>query len=295
MRRGIFLVLAISGLLLAAEGPLSYPRLTSLGPEDALFRQHQEAVAAAYLAAGSGLPPPTLVIYQYRAPAGIDLFALAARLSLPYETLATLNRLDRSRAFVGGEDLLVPSAPGLFVSEKPSSDLELLLSYRGAAGALRIATGTGYRYFFPNARFSQEERSLFLGNLFRLPLPIATITSGFGERVSPVTHKVGLHPGVDLAAPAGTEVYAAREGRVSFSGVDPVLGEHIIIEHQGGWSTVYGHLSARLVRLNDHVDSGMIIGRVGSTGLSTGPHLHFEVRIHGEARDPEPLVPRMKS
>ncbi|MEI6875593.1 MAG: M23 family metallopeptidase [Spirochaetota bacterium] len=278
-----------------AEGSLSYPRLQSLGPEDPLFRQHQEAVAAAYLADGSGGTAPDLVLYEYKTPIGVDLFALAARLSLPYESLATLNRLDRSRAFLGGEILLVPSAPGLFVPERPSSDLEFLLSYRRSAHSMRIATLSGTRVFFPNARFTPEERSLFLGNLFRLPLPAGVMTSGFGERVSPVTGKPGIHQGVDLAAPAGTEVYAAREGTVTYSGVDAVLGEHVIVAHKGGWSTVYGHLSQRAVRLNDSVASGMIIGRVGSTGLSTGPHLHFEVRIRGEARDPESLVPRMKS
>jgi murein DD-endopeptidase MepM/ murein hydrolase activator NlpD len=102
------------------------------------------------------------------------------------------------------------------------------------------------------------------------------------------------HDGIDLAAPAGTEVYAAREGRVVESGVDAVLGQYIVIAHEGGWSTVYGHLSMRRVRLNDRAESGMIIGNVGSTGQSTGPHLHFEVRNRGEPRDPEPLIPRGK-
>jgi len=67
-----------------------------------------------------------------------------------------------------------------------------------------------------------------------------------------------------------------------------------VIAHEGGWSTVYGHLSQRRVRLNDRIESGMIIGNVGSTGESTGPHLHFEVRNRGEPRDPEPLIPQVK-
>ena len=81
---------------------------------------------------------------------------------------------------------------------------------------------------------------------------------------------------------------------VKESGVDPTLGQYIVIEHEGGFSTVYGHLSARRARLNERVESGMMIGSVGSTGLSTGPHLHFEVRNRGEPRDPEPLIPRGK-
>jgi murein DD-endopeptidase MepM/ murein hydrolase activator NlpD len=252
-------------------------------------------VAAAYLAGGSGSSRPTLVLYQYAVPGGIDLFALSARLSLPYESLATLNHLDRSRSLLAGETLLVPSAPGIFVPEKPASDLEFLLSYRGDDGSMRIAIATGTLLFFPDARFTPEERSLFLGRLFRFPLPAGRLTSGFGQRLSPITGRVSRHPGVDLAAPMGTEVYAARDGIVVYSGFDPILGEHLIVEHEGGWSTVYGHLSMRIARLKDRVASGMIIGRVGSTGESTGPHLHFEVRNRGEPRDPEPLVPRVKS
>ena len=81
---------------------------------------------------------------------------------------------------------------------------------------------------------------------------------------------------------------------VTASGVDELLGEYVIVTHEGGWETVYGHMSKRLVRLNDKVESGMILGRVGSTGQSTGPHLHFEVRFHGEAQDPESLIPKVK-
>ena len=75
---------------------------------------------------------------------------------------------------------------------------------------------------------------------------------------------------------------------------ETVLGQYIVIVHDGSWSTVYGHLSARRVRLNDRVESGMIIGNVGSTGESTGPHLHFEVRSRGEPRDPGPLIPQVR-
>ncbi|HUX37659.1 MAG TPA: M23 family metallopeptidase [Rectinemataceae bacterium] len=298
MRRRLVLAFlcALAGLAIdsiAAESGLRFPELRSLGPEDSLYLQQQSQVEAAYMAESAAVKDPDLVLYSYRPPANSDLFALAARLSLPIETLATVNRIDRSRAFSGNERLIVPSVPGIFVPLKPSSDLELLISYRGTTGAVKVDLGSITMWFYPGARFSQEERSLFLGRLFRFPLPHAVLTSGFGDRVSPITGRWSMHPGVDLAAPYGTEVYAARDGKVIFSGFDPVLGQHIIIEHTGGWSTVYGHLSVRFVRLNQEVDSGMIIGRVGSTGESTGPHLHFEVRNHGEAQDPTTLVPRI--
>ncbi|HUX42171.1 MAG TPA: M23 family metallopeptidase [Rectinemataceae bacterium] len=293
MRFPLFLALLIAAAFLQGEGRLLYPELKSLGPEDPIFCQQQDQVEASYRSGSFSAKGADLVLYRYRPPAGADIFALAARLSLPVETLATINRIDRAGALSGKDVLIVPSAPGIFIPLKPASDLEMLLSYRNLAGAERIVLGTTEMWFLAGARFSQEERSLFLGRLFRFPLPRAVLTSGFGERISPITGRLSYHPGVDLAAPYGTEVYAAREGRVVYSGFDPVLGQHIIIEHAGGWSTVYGHLSLRFVRLNDEVTSGMIIGRVGSTGESTGPHLHFEVRNHGEAQDPATLVPRI--
>jgi murein DD-endopeptidase MepM/ murein hydrolase activator NlpD len=78
---------------------------------------------------------------------------------------------------------------------------------------------------------------------------------------------------------------------VTFVGYNAVLGNHITIKHSGGFETVYGHLRNSLVSLNQEVSSGMIVGQVGSTGLTTGSHLHFEIRQHGRHRDPLPLLP----
>lgn len=303
---GTALVLLCLALVSASALPLpgTYPRLTTLGPGDPIYQQQQEQLAASYTALAAGVKGPDLVIYRFVATSELDLFSLAARLNLPYETLATLNGLDRARAIVPGEGLLIPSAPGIFVSEDPASDLDYLLSYRafddGEALQLASSAGSGrptglkaWR-FYRGARFKPEERAMFLGFLFRFPLPRAQVSSGFGMRVNPVTGHAAFHHGIDLAAPSGTEVYAAREGLVTACGVDAVLGQYIVIDHEGKWQTVYGHLSLRLVRLNDRVESGMIIGRVGTTGQSTGPHLHFEVRNQGEARDPQALIPKVK-
>jgi murein DD-endopeptidase MepM/ murein hydrolase activator NlpD len=286
----------------SASAP-NYPALGSLGPDDFIYEQQQEQLAQSYAAIQNGKTPPDLVIYSYTVRAAVDIFSLAARLNLPYETLATLNRLDRSRSFLPGERVLAPSVPGIFAPLSSGSDLDLLLLYRGSSAGYLVtvaggkgsatAVATGLR-FFPGARFSPEERALFLGLLFRFPLPSGILTSSFGLRESPITHHLSYHSGIDLAAPQGTDVYAARDGKVTDTGVNAVLGQYIVITHDGSWSTVYGHLSRRLVRLNDKVESGMIIGKVGSTGESTGPHLHFEVRSRGEPRDPEPLIPQVK-
>ncbi len=155
---------------------------------------------------------------------------------------------------------------------------------RGASGERRLT-------FFPGERFNPVERAFFLRILFRFPLGArGRLTSLYGTRASPFTGHPQFHDGIDIAAPEGTTVVAARDGTVAEVGQDPVLGTFIRLSHQGGYETVYGHLSEALVSLNQEVHSGMMIGKVGTTGRSTGPHLHFEIRRKGSLRDPLPLI-----
>lgn len=291
-------LLAVVLPALAAQQSSAYPAIGPLGQDDFIYAQQQEQLVQSYAAIQSGKVPPELVIYSYTVRVSIDIFSLAARLNLPYETIATLNRLDRSRSFLPGEKVLVSSVPGVFAPQGPGSDLDLLLSYRDQKEGYLVTVSSGKAQvqlrFYPGSRFSAEERAVFLGLLFRFPLPPGVLSSSFGMRESPMGHRMSYNAGIDLAAPVGTEVYAARDGVVTESGTSPVLGEYLVITHDGSWSTVYGHLSKRQARLNDHVESGMIIGNVGSSGESTGPHLHFEVRGRAEARDPESLIPLSK-
>jgi murein DD-endopeptidase MepM/ murein hydrolase activator NlpD len=112
------------------------------------------------------------------------------------------------------------------------------------------------------------------------------ITTGFGLRRHPLLEITRMHPGVDWAAPHGTPVTAAGAGRVTFAGVKGEYGNAVLIEHGGGWQTFYSQLSRIEVGEGDCVTSGALIGAIGSTGLSTGPHLHFEVHRDGSPIDP---------
>lgn len=107
------------------------------------------------------------------------------------------------------------------------------------------------------------------------------ITSAFGYRTHPITRKRSLHTGVDIGAPYGAKIVSAGTGVVIFSGWYGAYGNAIIIDHGNGLSTLYGHMSSRAVAVNKAVVPGQTIGYVGSTGWSTGPHLHFEVRKDG--------------
>lgn len=113
------------------------------------------------------------------------------------------------------------------------------------------------------------------------------ITSGFGLRRHPVWGIMHVHTGVDIASLWGSPVLAASDGRVIYAGWFGGYGKIVVIDHGQGISTLYGHLSKWLVPSGDEVHRGQVIARVGNTGFSTGPHIHFEIRINGTPIDPE--------
>lgn len=118
-------------------------------------------------------------------------------------------------------------------------------------------------------------------------LPVqGKITSGFGYRIHPITGNRSFHTGIDLAAPEGTPIAAAYGGTVAETGYSSGRGNYILLSHGDNLQTLYCHLSEIGVREGDKVDAGGTIGLVGTTGMSTGPHLHFELRVDGVRCDP---------
>lgn len=290
----IFLCIPMATFV-SAQSP--YPTIEHLSQDDPLFRQVSYDIASwyQYEKQGSGYLPP-LALYSYTIGDESTLFDIASRMNLPYETLALLNDIEHPEDFSSKRVLLIPNRPGLFIPRRPQTELERIMAgWRDVSEAYAFTvrrSGTPREYFFlPGEGFHPVERAYFLGVLFRLPLAAGVITSRFGTRVSPITGMIHHHNGIDIAAPRGSEVYAARDGTVTEVGNDGVYGLFVVISHSDGYQTLYGHLDARTVELNQRVYSGMIVGAVGSSGLSTGPHLHFEIRRKGEARDPYPLMP----
>ena len=112
------------------------------------------------------------------------------------------------------------------------------------------------------------------------------VTSPYGTRVHPITGEETLHPGIDILADEASSIVAAMDGQVIAAGYDKIYGNYIIVDHGGGTSTLYGQMSAFVAHNGDAVTAGQQIGKVGSTGQSTGAHLHFEIRINGEPVSP---------
>jgi murein DD-endopeptidase MepM/ murein hydrolase activator NlpD len=112
------------------------------------------------------------------------------------------------------------------------------------------------------------------------------VTSGFGWRMSPFTGRRSFHSGLDIAADPGTDIVAAARGRVVFAGRKGPLGQTVVLEHGYGFRTLYGHASALHVRVGETVDRGQRVAAVGSSGRSTGPHLHYNLTLDGRNLDP---------
>lgn len=123
-----------------------------------------------------------------------------------------------------------------------------------------------------------------------MPASLKMISSGFGYRRDPFTGAAAMHAGLDFRGPVGAPIYAAAKGKVSFAGRRSGYGNCIEINHGNGLKTRYAHMSAFRAKVGQEVAAGDVIGAIGSTGRSTGPHLHFEVRINDRAVNPRPFL-----
>ena len=157
----------------------------------------------------------------------------------------------------------------------------------------QLDKSAGFAASIPQPTFGLVQPTPSIGRVSipsRKPVEGVTFTSGFGMRYHPVLHQRRAHKGVDLAAPTGTPVYAPADGMVGKAEWFSSYGLFIALEHGAEIETRYGHLSRLNVSAGQQVHKGDLIGFVGTTGRSTGPHLHYEVRIDGIAVNPIPYL-----
>ena len=170
------------------------------------------------------------------------------------------------------------------VAAAPAGDAaefnELFASWENLEQGGRV-TASGEITAAPRATFSVPSR---------MPVNNYQMTSAYGMRNHPILRQRRAHNGVDLAAPTGTPVYATADGVVEMARYFGSYGNYVQIGHMGDLETRYAHLSRFTVRSGDQVRKGDLIGYVGSTGRSTGPHLHYEVRVDGEPVNPVPYM-----
>lgn len=211
-------------------------------------------------------------------------------------TLISVNNIANVRVMKAGQKLRIPSMDGLIykvaagdtlnaVADKYKISVEKLLDVNDlSSGTL----STGMELFIPGAKMDSTSLRNAMGELFIYPIPIGEFrfSSYFGARKDPITNVSSFHYGVDLAAPKGTPIKASRSGRVSIVGYSNIYGNYVVIDHGNGYQTLYGHMSKALAKKGREVAQGERIGLVGSTGYSTGNHLHFTVYKNGTRVDP---------
>lgn len=231
---------------------------------------------------------------DYTVKKGETVSGIASRAGLRnFGTLLSVNSIDNARKVSAGQVLRIPSTDGLLYTVKKNETLA------GIAAAFKVdvtvlldandltqeALSVGQQLFIPGAALSSFELRKALGELFIYPIQ-GRLTSPFGYRSDPFTGAKSFHTGIDLAAPTGTAVKATLDGKVAEAGVNRIYGNYVIITHDRGYQSLYGHLSVIHAKRGQYVTQGTVVGEVGSTGYSTGPHLHLSIYKNGTLIDP---------
>lgn len=231
--------------------------------------------------------------FWYTVQRGDSLHGIARRFGTDVETLVRLNRITNRNMILTGQVIEVLTVSGAVHAVQEGETLrDIALLYGVEPGSIltvhaRPAGGLparGERLIIPGAKSPATVARKFTFPAFRWPLH-GRLTSGFGWRPG------GFHYGIDLAAPLQTPFYAAAAGKVVFTAPRGSYGLLVEIDHGDGWLTRYAHAADATVQPGVRVEAGQLLGRVGMTGNTTGPHLHFEVIRDGERLDPLMVLP----
>ena len=233
-------------------------------------------------------------VVNYVVKKGDTLLKIARGFGVSVSTILDWNDIKNPRSLRVGAVLKIPSPDGyLYTVKKGDTLYDVAKRFFTTINDIMVANDMispyvyeGQKLFIPSSAIGKAFND---GRNFIWPV-YGVITSLYGWRIHPIKKVRSFHTGVDIAAPMGSPVFAARDGIVKFAGRNGGYGLFILIDH-GTYSTAYAHLSKIDVYVGQKVKKGQLIGRVGSTGISTGPHLHFEVRKNGRHTNPLAYLP----
>lgn len=256
-------------------------------PEQERIPEHEsESFAPEYVSA--------VTFKDYTVKKGDTVSGITFRAGLRnFGTILSVNNIDNARKISAGQTLQIPSSDGLLHTVSKNETIAgIAAQYKVSVTTVLDANdltqeslSVGQRLFIPGASLSVYELRKALGELFIYPIQ-GRLTSPFGYRSDPFTGARSFHSGIDLAAPIGTAVKVTLDGKVAETGLNRIFGNYIIVSHERGYQSLYGHLSAIYVKRGQSVAQGKIIGAVGSTGYSTGPHLHLSIYKNGRVINP---------
>ncbi len=235
----------------------------------------------------------------YTVKAGETVSAIAARNGLSIDSIISLNKLTNVKRLYAGQKIKIPNMDGIVHTVLRGENLEKIAKTQGVPMEAILdandldtdVLAIGASLFIPGAHMKKDELKMALGELFIYPV-IGRLSSTFGWRNDPFTGARSFHNGIDIARPQGTLIKAGMDGRVSAVGTSAVFGNYVIITHSSGFQTLYGHMYTRTVKQGQWVLQGSGIGTVGSTGRSTGPHVHYSIYKNGMAIDPMQFLAR---
>ncbi len=237
---------------------------------------------------------------EYTVQKGDTISGISLKFGLTnISTLIAVNKINNVRYLAVGTKLKIPSVDGLFhtvtenesiesISEVYDIPIEHILDVNDMVSE-ELSEGT--ILYIPGAKLDTDTLQKAMGEMFICPLTVKyRLTSKFGPRADPITGYASNHTGIDMACAKGTPIRAAMSGTVIFTGYSSVYGNYVIIKHHDGYQTLYAHMSQIKTTKGARVSQETVIGLVGSTGYSTGPHLHFSVYKNGKLMDPLSLI-----
>ncbi len=232
----------------------------------------------------------------YKVRQGDTISGIAKKFGLTnISTLISVNDIGNVRQLAAGQKLRIPSIDGIVYTVKKGDSLsgitgkyKISLEQLLDVNELTSETLTaGQQLFLPGAAMDANSLRNAMGELFRMPIAAKfRWSSPYGYRIDPIAGVKSFHTGTDMACPTGTPILAAMSGKVTTTGINRVYGNYVIIDHGNGYQTLYAHMSKIIASKGQWVSQGTRIGLVGSTGYSTGPHLHFTVYKKGKLVDP---------
>ena len=315
----VFAVIGLAGLAIAAffvtDYTLSHTKIITLNTEDSYDIESLDALMKNFaleltsdvdengqitdstgaVISASLLSQP--VEYQtYKVKSGDTISGIAKKFGLTnISTLISVNDIGNVRQLGAGQKLKIPSIDGIIYSVKSGDTLQKIaadnnIKLENLLDVNELTTETltvGQQLFLPGVGLDQKTLQSRMGELFILPISASfRWSSPYGWRADPFTGVQSFHTGTDMACPEGTPILAAMSGKIADVGYNRTYGNYIIINHGNGYQTLYAHMSKAIATKGQYVTQGTKIGLVGSTGYSTGPHLHFMVYKNGNRIDP---------
>jgi murein DD-endopeptidase MepM/ murein hydrolase activator NlpD len=294
---GLVVVLSVSVVLgvWAGNVPLEFPGAADLEVLlNAYVFPEEEAEQPVESRSVPGETFAALALHSHRVQPGESLTSIAQKYRLNIDTLVSFNGIRDAGTVVPGMSLSVPNQNGILhtvrwgdsvekISRSYQSELNRVLDVNNLQSSTILPS---QKLFIPGARMRPMDLKKVLGELFIHPA-IGTLSSPFGVRNDPFTGIRRFHNGIDIAGDAGTPILAAMPGRIAKIGYHPNYGRYIIMTHADGFQTWYAHLRACLVSEGQKAAQGQKIAEMGSTGYSTGPHLHFSIFLNGSPVDPQ--------